>query len=151
MSSGSSGSSSSSASPTNVRRIKLTPYFQGYFVANAVDGFRFRIVASDANLMSEAVFRYYRYPANGLTGEIVDECTGVCSWVDMEELPVGEPREGDCPQAYRLAYVDQVVESLAAAHEAWELYQQEVAILKQTMDYGDVLEEAAAVWIGPAP
>lgn len=149
--SSSSSGSSGSAGPDTTRRIKLTPSFQRYFVANVVDGYRFRIVASDENLMPKEIFRYYRYPANALTGALVDECTGVCSWMDLEELPTGEPRDTDCPQAYRLSYVDQVVESKHAALEAWELYQQDVRLLKETLDFGDTLDEAEAVWIGTEP
>lgn len=150
-SSGSLSSSSSSIAPADVRRVRLKLFTQRYFVPNKTDGFRFRIEAVDANQMPAAIFRYYRYPPDALTGEVIDECTGVCSVPDLEELPVGEPRPTDCPQAYRLAVVDQVVRGKQIALEAWELYKEEVTALKESLDAGDVLDETDSIWIGPAP
>ena len=159
-SSGSSGSNQSLASSLSsdsqgslpscdagVRQIRLNPFFQRYFVPNVVDGYRMRIVADQNCNMPKEIFRYFAYPPHVLTGEERAEFTGICSMVDLEELPAGAPLDDACPKAFRLDYIDVVVESRHAAYEAWDLIQQEVVLLKETLDFAEDLEAAEPVLI----
>lgn len=145
-SSGSSGSLSQSASASlgscddGVRKIRLVPFFQRFFIPNVVDGFRIRVVADQNCKMPAEIFRYYVYPPHPLTGEVNAEFTGVCSSPELEELPAGVPLDDVCPKGFRLDYFDIVFPSQHAADEAWAVILSEVRTLKETLDHGDNLK-----------
>jgi hypothetical protein len=149
-------SSSSSSSAVDVcadgeRRIELVPTFQKQYVSNNTDGFRLRVDARNNCQMDAEIFRHYQYPPDVNTGDTVSHFTGVCSWPDLEDLPVTTPRDDDCPKAFRLDYFDIVVATESLAYEVWELIQQEVTQLVETMNEGDILEAGDSFWAGGAP
>lgn len=133
------------------RFIELVPYFQKRFSVNYNHGYRIRIEARNPCNMDAEIFRYYRYPPDIETGQIVDEFTGVCSWVDMEELPKDQPRETDCPKACRRNYVDVVVDTETIASDLWEKVKEEVDQLVTTMNRGAILEQGDSHWAGGEP
>jgi hypothetical protein len=135
----------------NDRRIELVPYFHKDWVINKHHGFRIRVEARNACNIDAEVFRHYRYPPDQLTGATEDHFTGVCSWPDMAELPITEPRDTDCPKAFRLSYFDIVVDTEALASETWLLVKAEVDELVATINSGQVLVAADTHWAGGAP
>lgn len=132
------------------RRVELVPYFQKRFTVNANHGYRLRVEARNGCNMEEEIFRYYRY-ADPNTGLPVDEFTGVCSWVDMEELPKDEPRATDCPRAFRKSYFDVVVDTETIASDLWAVVKEEVDQLVVTMNRGNVLVAGNSYWAGGEP
>jgi len=134
-----SSSSSSSCGP-NVS-VVLTPRFQRDYEIGEHVGFRIRIDANEACGMNKNCFRYYQKPLN-LAGQIESVFSGVCSWPDMEELPVGEPEGNTSPAGFRLDYIDLVVDSETIANEIWTLIKAQVTELVQTVKDGETLEAA---------
>jgi hypothetical protein len=140
--------SSSSLCDDGEHRIKLTPEFQKRFVINENDGFRLRVTASDyCGFLDAKIFRYYRYPETS-AGVVNDEFTGVCSWPDLEEVPVDEPLVDAAPQVYRLDYFDIVLATESLAYEVWTLVQEEVSQLVTTLEEGAILEAGDVYWAG---
>lgn len=133
------------------RRLKITPFMQRQYIENRTKGYRLRVEASHGCRMPDAVFRYYKHPANSTTGVEYAEFTGVCSWPDLEEYPEGGPALNDVPDTFRLNYVDIVLATNHIAYECWELIQEELEQLKESMDMGDDLVEGEPVWIGNPP
>jgi hypothetical protein len=133
------------------RYVELVPQFQKKFTVNYTHGYRIKIVAQNACNMEAEIFRIYRYPTDRETGSPQDEFTGVCSWVDMEELPKNAPRDTDCPRAYRRAYLDVVVDTEAIASDLWEKVKEEVDQLVATINAGDTLEVGDSHWAGGEP
>lgn len=136
-----SDSSSSSISCGPNVHITVTPRFQTDYVVGEHVGFRLRIDADMACGMDKNCFRYYQKPLN-LQGQIESVLSGVCSWPDMEELPVGEPEGDTSPAGFRLDYIDIVVDSETIANEIWTLIKAQVTELAQTIKDGETLEAA---------
>lgn len=134
-----------------LRRILLEPFFQRHFVANRTDGFRLRIVASQACRMPAAIFRYVRHPADPNTGEQLDEFTGVCSVADLAEFPVDDPDPTASPPVFRADTIDLVLESRQRAETIWQLVQDESLSLKHALDAADALVAAPPEWQAAAP
>ena len=127
--------------------IELTPQFQKNFVINKHSGYRLRIDVTNSVDISPKIFRYYESPPDPVTGVSTQEFTGVCSLVDMEELPEDSPNPTDCPKAFRLGYMDVVVDTESLANEVWELVQEEVALLVQSFTESTQLELGISVVI----
>jgi len=142
-----SGSSETADGCGDQRKLKLTPYFQSKYEINGKVGFRVRVVASDACNVSPAVFRHYQKPANLVTGVAARVFSGVCSWPQMEDLPIGVPALGSSPQSFRLSYFDIVVDSVTIANNVWTVVQTEVAVLLTSMNYGETLDAGESVWV----
>jgi len=94
--------------------------------------------------MDREIFRFYQKPLN-LQGKIESVFSGVCSWPDMEELPVGEPESDTSPAGFRLSYFDIVVDSESIATEVWTLIKTQVEELVQTIQDGQELELGTVV------
>lgn len=142
-------SSESSASPTSCTLgIKLRRYIQSRYVQGMVDGFRFKVVAYAACGMSKYIFRYLRRPLNTQTGEDADEFDGICSSVDIEELPIGEPTTGQQPPFFRLAELDLVFRSRAEGDDVWTIIKEDVQTLVTTLKTMDKLDVAEDVSFG---
>jgi hypothetical protein len=142
------------------RRIVLVPTFQRGYVPNVVDGFRFTVTATSANLMPTKIFRYRVIPVQlranpaGPPVEIDHRGSydGVCSPADLEDFPEDWPAADARPPWFRKDLVDVIVRSRAIADEAYEILLEEVRILVATLDLMDDQEAAAQVVIGaPLP
>lgn len=127
----SSSNTSSSIGDTCRLGISLRRSPQEEFQANRIDGFRFTVEAVDACKMPAAIFRFLRRPYNPLTQESADEFDGVCSSVDLEEYPEGAPT--GIPPFFRLAQIDLVFRSRAAADDAWRVIQADVVHLVNSL------------------
>jgi hypothetical protein len=145
MSSSSSSLLSSSSLATGDISIVLTPHFQRDFVINHNTGFRIRIEASQGVNIADAVFRYYLKTPNPITGIADAVFSGVCTWSDMEDLPVQVPEEGSDPQSFRQDFIDIVVDSETTAQDVWERVQEEVQELVNTIYDGQTLEQGDPV------
>lgn len=143
----SSSSSSGSATPSDKHGIKLKKLVQTKFTVNNVDGFRMKIEAHSANLMSNAIFRYIRGPVNSQAIQI-DEFDGVCSPSDLEEFGQDSPAQGANPAWFRKDYVDLVFRSQHASKDAWNLIVSDVKILVSTLDIMDNIVQEEVIGIG---
>lgn len=119
--------------------VTLRPQFQRDYNIDTSVGFRLRIDVVDACGCDGYIFRYYQKPMN-LQGEVNSVFSGVCSWPDMEELPIGEPESDTSPAGFRLNYIDLVVDSETIATEIWELIKLQADELVQTIKDGQNLE-----------
>ena len=142
-----SSSSYGSTVPSVNHGIKLKKLVQTKFTTNNVDGFRMRIEAYSANLMSNSIFRYIRGPVNSQAIQI-DEFDGVCSPSDLEEFNQDSPAQGANPAWFRKNYVDLVFRSQHAAKDAWNLIVSDVRILVSTLDIMDTIVQEEVIGIG---
>jgi hypothetical protein len=138
-------SSSTTECGENEAIITLTPYFQSNYEINGAAGFRIRVVASLACGLDHEIFRYYQKPPNPSTGETPQVFSGVCSWVDMADLPADAPNEVDNPKLFRLPYFDIVVASVDVAYDVWDLVVEETQALLNAVVKGQFLEVGTAV------
>jgi hypothetical protein len=133
-------SSSVSCGPTEAI-ITLTPLLQADYEINGAAGFRIRVVASGACGLDNEIFRYYQQPPNPISGLTPQVFSGVCSWVDLVDLPVDGPNDGDSPKLFRLSYFDIVVASVDIANDVWDLVLEETQALLNAIVKGQYLEQ----------
>lgn len=129
-----------SSSCTDGVWVQLVPQFQRDYDEGTTKGFRLRIDCIDSCGIDENIFRYYMKPATS-SRDAESMFSGVCSWPDMEELPIGEPADDTSPAAFRLDYIDIVVSSETIATEVWTLIKEHADELVQTVKDGETLEE----------
>jgi len=108
-------------------------------ITNRGDGWRMRIVASDAESMPNEVFghRLRLIDAHTLL-QGTDFCF-VASPEDLVIYPVGAPDPTQTPPYFRLAYIDVVVASRAVAERLWDEVQEQVCILVEALNRKDRL------------
>jgi len=143
-----SNSSSSSCAAGEIS-IKLTRHLTRDYPINDGFGFRLRVVASDGCGLENEIFRYYQQPAEEFSGDVKSVGSGVCTWPEMEDLPVGAPADEAIPQAFRLAEWDQIYGSAALADEVWDILQDHTQKLLNAIDRGQTLEVQESVTITP--
>lgn len=129
---------SSQSSETCTRGIRLRRFAQARYVANSVDGFRFKVRAYGACDMPNEIFLYQRKPYDLTTGAEADVFTSVCSPIDIEEYPSGAP--DGTPAFFRQAVIDLVFRSQRTADDAWAKIKMDVRNLVAALDYMDELE-----------
>jgi len=142
------GSNSSSQTQSDKHGIRLKKFVQEKYVINNVDGYRMKIVAYDANNMSNHIFRYIRGPFSQTTNSYFEELDGVCSPADLEEFPIDTPLANANPAWFRKDYVDLVFRSQTTAEEAWNRIVSDVNILVSSLDKMDVISQEKIVEIG---
>lgn len=133
-------SSSSLVPETDAVSLTLTPLFQRDYTVNSVVGYRMRVDASDGVGIDNEIFRYYEKPVNPITGVYPSVFHGVCTWVEMSDLPTDAPEADADPRAFRLTYFDIVVDTVDVAQEVWELVQAQVQALLDAIRRGEDLE-----------
>lgn len=132
------------------RRIKLTPALSRVVDATT-DAFRLTIVASDAEDMPTKIFRYLQRPSAPGSSERTGFFDGVCSPVDLEEMPEDDPRPNEEPAWYRLETLDLLFRSQHDRDEAkTDIYGAVIALLN-TLDLVDALEVQPPIWFGVPP
>ena len=151
MSSSSISLSSSSAASNNTRGIHLLRQNQERYIVGVIDGFRFTVYAYGAYGLNNEIFRYLRHPYDPTTGADVDEFDGVCSSVDLEELPVNEPRADGSSSFFRLSSLDLVFRSRELADQTWEAIKEDVSSLIRSLNVMDDLSGSETVTIGNPP
>lgn len=128
------------------RGVTLTRYGESkYFIPNRGDGWRIRIVASDAENMPAEIFGHQNRlvdPHTGLTGR---EFCFVCSPEDLVVYPVGQPATLQTPPYYRLDTIDVVVASRQIGLALWAQVETRVCALVEALNRKDRLaaEQAA--------
>lgn len=132
------------------RGITITPYFQRDFVPGSHDGFRIRIEAADGVDMPDEVFAYRALPLQPGQDEPVGFFDHICSSVDLAEFPAAAPLVNATPPWFRLAYIDLVLPSRAAALELVEDVRHEIRALVFSMDAEDTLVARPAERVGAA-
>lgn len=133
----------SNEAPT-ARSIRLTPSFQKKFNVG-YDTFRLVVVASDAVNMPAEIFLYLRRPFVSGQAEPLDRFETVCSGVDFDSVPVGEPIEGSDPPYLRHATLDLRFVSAAQAEAAYNAIVELVRNLVRSLDRNDDLVQLPAV------
>ena len=123
--------------------VRMVPYFQSNYTVGTSVGFRLRIVVTDSCGIDQEIFRYYQKPLNG-QGVLESVFSGVCSWPDLEELPITEPAADTSPAGFRQSTVDIVVESETIANQVWTLIKTQVDELVQTVKDGQELAAGAS-------
>ena len=91
------------------------------FVPNRGEGFRLRIVASDAVDMPAAIFLHQKTLVDPYQsgGTVQDEFVCICSPFDLTIYPENEPATGQFPAFFRKSVVDIILPSMDTAADAW--------------------------------
>ena len=130
--------------PRGIRLLRSVSNYEGI----TQQGFRIRVEVTEATDISDHIFRYLMGETNPKTGERAGVFDGVCSPVDIEEMPEAEPLPADEPAWFRLPYVDLIVETRAVALDLWEGIREDVSGLIQTYNVMDELTETEEFVIG---
>jgi len=146
MSSGSLSSQSSASCQSGEVSVALTKTGQENFITNYTRGYRLTVVCTEACGMEKEIFRYtiVRQLADNTN---VYELSGVCTWPDMENYPKYTPDPEADPQIVRLDTLDVVVDTEEVADDAWEVIQEEVQRLVDTIKNGQVLSDEENITI----
>lgn len=128
--------SSSSASPADCNfGIELTRYVSTYNVSGRPQAYRMRIEVTRYNNVDPNLFVYKRHAPDPDTEAYRDTFEAVASPLDFEELPVGNPREGDAQPYFRLAEVDLMTRNRALLDETWAAILRDRDELIRTLTY----------------
>jgi hypothetical protein len=145
------------------RGVRIWQQMQNHWADGVVDAFRFTMVVTDGNLMPNEVFRYEPLPPGfkcdqplpvvvGPQGPQADgTCavfTGVCSPVDIADLPVGGPAPGANPPYFRLNFVDLLFRTRKEAEDISKEIMEDVARLIRSLNANEVLGPPASFWVG---
>lgn len=142
------GSSSSSGTPAScVFGLELTKEVSTYNIPNRTQAWRLKVTVTDCNNVDPNIFMYLRGPGNTETEERIDAFQAVCSPVDLEEYPAGEPLDTG-PSFFRVAEVDLLSRSRTLLEETWNAIVSDVEELIQTLVSICELQHADVVRIG---
>ncbi len=130
------------------RRIRITPAFQRDFVVNVTDCFRLTLTADNGHLVPNEIFACRAVPIQPGDAEVRGVFSHICSPVDLEEFPVGQPYVNAVPPWFRLAAIALKFRGRDEAMVAYDQILGDITALVASMDAADVLEAAAPVWIG---
>lgn len=121
------------------------------YQGGVTQGIRIRVDVVDSNIGTLKIFRYLMEDVNPATGTQAGQFNGVCSPVDIADMPEDTPNLTDEPAWFRLAYVDLVVASRAVALELWDDLLQDFNSLCITYDSLDQFEPLEEFLVGTAP
>lgn len=113
-----------------------------------LSAFRLRVVATDALGMDHRVFLFRRGPLNPYTDERTDFFITVCSPVDMEDFPAGEPDPEKTYPFFRVAEVTLDFRTSQEAEEAWDIIVREVENLITALNTLEDLTPTLEIRIG---
>jgi len=113
--------------------------------------FRFRMDVTSAENIDSEIFLYRRFPIDPESGEETDEFCSICSPVDMEEYPIGEPDVMRDFPFFRKNFVDLMFRATSLAEEAQLVILQQIEVLLDALCRADQLVVAQEVWIPNAP
>jgi hypothetical protein len=143
---------------STIRSITFVPTFQQGYIPNIIDGFRFTLQVTGANLMPTKIFRYRLVPTRVDGGSVNGPPTaielkgafdGVCSPADLEDFPEDWPAQNARPPWYRLDYVDLIVRSRSISDALYQAIQFEIVRLVDTLNTMDRQAAAPPIVIGP--
>jgi hypothetical protein len=102
--------------------------------------------------MDPEIFRMMRKPIDPTDlARTLDVYLGVCTPVDLQDLPVGDPPNEDPAGYFRVASLDLTFASEELAGEAWEFIKADADALKEALDALDILGAAESYWVGDSP
>lgn len=113
-----------------------------------LSAFRLRIVASSALGMDERIFLFRRGSLNPYTDDRTDYFITVCSPVDMEDFPAGEPDPTKTYPFFRMDEVTLDFRTSQEAEESWALILAEVENLVAALNALEDLTATIEVRIG---
>jgi len=129
------------------RRIKLTRTAQ---VANlSMPSFTYTVTSSDGNLMENDIFVFRKIVTNNLTNETQDFFDRVASIVDLSNVPIGAPNEGE--EEFRGSSFTISFDNQSLGDEVWSAIQSGARDLKRALDASENLGAAEEVWVGIEP
>jgi hypothetical protein len=128
------------------RQVELDVSYQEEFVPGEHDGFAMRIESYCDGLPNE-IFRCRQLPLKPGTTEYVGVFDGICTSVDLEDLPADNPRENETPPWYRVAAVELIFPTRDEAEQFLASLQISVAILIRSLDAQDHLVQTLRVVI----
>lgn len=114
--------------------IQLTRQDQTVYVEGRTQGYRMLIEVTAAQGVSPNIFVFLRQIVNGVQDDVFQN---VASPADLQEYPVNNPNPDTIaqPPFYRLSAVDLVFRTQDLAEEAWRDLQNDVAQLRQSLNY----------------
>jgi hypothetical protein len=130
------------------RTLTIAVSHQSGYVPNVTDGFRVRVEVIEATEMPAAVFRYWCLPPRPGDVERTGYCDGVCSSVDLEQMPETEPDPADAYGAFRLPYWDQILPAQSLAAGAVARIKLELRRLIQSLNAQDAMTQVEVVVVG---
>jgi hypothetical protein len=143
--------SASAGVPDGGRKIRVKRY-QVYDVDYLYfSAYRMRMEIVEAVGMDTRCFLYRRDPVDPYTGDVTDTFFSVCSPVDMEEYPPGEPDPDKAYPFFRQSFVELDFRATSVAMAAEQLIVSELNVLVQALDRLEDLRLAEDFWIGPFP
>lgn len=136
----------------STRRILLKIWQQASYTPNLHDCFRIRVEASHPTAMPAEVFRYLQRPIQPNQTVPAADYDGVCSSLDLEVMPVGQPGLTDNPPWFRLSYVDVLLPSRQLALELITTIEAEITNLILALNAADTLAgKPFEIWLGAPP
>lgn len=134
------------------RRIKLTTTQQTIYTGLASMSYRLTVTTSNANLMPNEIFRYVRIGPGVGYPEAIDKYLGICTPVELLNLPINDPDPDLEPIMYfRKATIDITLTSFIQANEFIEDVTTAIIELKTSLDFNDGQTSSTPIWIGEAP
>lgn len=127
--------------------LEITPYIQQNLDPYA-DSIRVRIEVTNAVGLSPKVFLYLARPLQAGQTEADLEFQGVCSPVDLEEVPEDAPLPNADPAWARLNYVDLLFRARSDAFAFIETLQGELQQLISALNDSDKMSSLSSYWIG---
>lgn len=131
--------------------LQLTRQGQTVYVEGRTQGYRMLIEVTAAQGVSPNIFVFLRQTVNGVQDDVFQN---IASPADLQEYPVNNPNPDTIavPPFYRLASVDLVFRTEDLAMEAWRDMQQDIAQLRQSLNYMNNLDVQEVVDFGtPTP
>lgn len=129
--------------------IKLQRYGMATYIEGRTQGYRMRIIVTEAVGVDDALFAYQVIPAVGGGTEYAAKFTNVCSPVDIEEYPRDVAESGK--DFFRLTEVDIVFRNLKLLNDAWEKIQHDFTELVRTLESMENLIPQEEVTFGHFP
>jgi hypothetical protein len=118
--------------------IKLQRYGMTDVLQERLQGYRIRVVVTEAIGVNPNIFVFQRRPLT-VADTYDDRFENIASPADLEEYPVGAPADLNRP-FYRLSEIDLVFRSVSNVEEAWNILLAEVADLIYTLDQMEALQ-----------
>lgn len=119
------------------------------YTENATYGQRIRVDVLEAEHVDRHIFRYLGAPINPREPTVLRGAfDGVCSPVDLEEMPVAAPTANANPAWCRLDFVDIVLRSSQDVDDLWVRLQEEVGNLVRTLIVMEDLRDSLTVEFG---
>ena len=131
--------------------LELTRQFTVFNAESSQGAWRLRVVIIDAHEIDPNVFLYQRRtdPSEGVDSQ--DVFVGVCSPVDLEDYPAGNPDPNDSAGFFRMGDIDVLTRNRDQIDRLWELILEDLQELVETITNICELEDPVTIVIGTIP